>query len=223
MRLLALDCISFCGKHSFSYNTRHKSLKQEPFALNFLQISYIHSSHFCSHSNVPLSFPNVEPSVFLEHWNDCKPKSTLGREKNHTSVSRFVTSIVATPEYYRVLSSDLRAPLVTLHFTASLGYTPRGFKLGQKMGLPDTNLGNLLLLAAWNVSWGEIAVFAGYRETNICDFLSLISDFNPLLEKIWLNSRPWKRLVPQSIQNLTLFQIQAAKIYSIPIPQHTYI
>ena len=43
---------------------RHKSLKQEPFVLNFLQISYIHASHLCSHSNVPLSFPNVEPSVF---------------------------------------------------------------------------------------------------------------------------------------------------------------
>ena len=46
------------------YNVRHKSLKQEPFVLNFLQIFYIHSLHPCSHSNVPLSFPNVEPSVF---------------------------------------------------------------------------------------------------------------------------------------------------------------
>ena len=26
-----------------TYNTRQKSLKQEPFVLNFLQISYIHS------------------------------------------------------------------------------------------------------------------------------------------------------------------------------------
>ena len=45
-------------------NTRHKSLKQKPFVLNFLRISYIHSSHLCSHSNVPLSFPYVEPRVF---------------------------------------------------------------------------------------------------------------------------------------------------------------
>ena len=49
------------------YNTHHKLLKQEPFVLNFLQISYIHSSHLCLHSNVPLSLPNVELSVFLEH------------------------------------------------------------------------------------------------------------------------------------------------------------
>jgi len=45
--------------YPYTYNTRHKSLKQEPFVLNFLQISYIHASHLCSHSNVPLSFPNV--------------------------------------------------------------------------------------------------------------------------------------------------------------------
>ena len=46
------------------YNTLHKSLKKKPFFLNFLQISYIHSSHLCSHPDVPLSFPNVEPHLF---------------------------------------------------------------------------------------------------------------------------------------------------------------
>ena len=50
------------------YNARHKSLKQEPFVLNFLQIFYIHSLHPCPHSNVPLSFPTVEPSVFSLKW-----------------------------------------------------------------------------------------------------------------------------------------------------------
>ena len=64
-RVLALWSRNYFGSHA--NNTRHKSLKQEPFVLNFLQISYIHSSHLCSHSNVPLSFPNVEPSIFLEH------------------------------------------------------------------------------------------------------------------------------------------------------------
>ena len=64
-RVLALWSCNYFGSHG--NNTRHKSLKQEPFVLNFLQISYIHSSHLCSHSNVPLSFPNVEPSIFLEH------------------------------------------------------------------------------------------------------------------------------------------------------------
>ena len=63
------------------YNTRHKSLKQEPFVLNFLQISYIHSSHLCSHSNVPLSFPNVEPRIFWSTETTVIPKSTLGKGK----------------------------------------------------------------------------------------------------------------------------------------------
>ena len=49
-----------------NYSTRHKSLKQEPFVLNFFKISYIHPSHLFSHSNVPLSSLNVEPRVF---WN----------------------------------------------------------------------------------------------------------------------------------------------------------
>ena len=81
---------------SFStYNTRHKSFKQEPLVLNFLQISYIHSSHLCSHSNVPLSFPNVEPSVFWSTKMTANPNQHWGGE-NHTSVSRFVTKIVVT-------------------------------------------------------------------------------------------------------------------------------
>ena len=63
------------------YNTRHKSLKQEPFVLNFLQISYIHSWHLRSHLNLPLSFPNVEPRVFWSSETTVIPKSTLGKEK----------------------------------------------------------------------------------------------------------------------------------------------
>ena len=63
------------------YNTRHKSLKQEPFVLNFLQISYIHSRHLRFHSNVPLSFPNVEPRIFWSTETTVIPKSTLGKEK----------------------------------------------------------------------------------------------------------------------------------------------
>ena len=76
-----------------TYYTRHKSLKQEPFVLNFLQISYIHSSHLCSHSDVLLSFPNVEPSVFLSTEMTANPNQHWGGE-NQTNVSTFVTSIV---------------------------------------------------------------------------------------------------------------------------------
>ena len=64
-----------------TYNTRHKSLKQEPFFLNFLQISYIHSWHLCSHLNLALSFSNVEPRVFWSSEMTVIPKSTLRNEK----------------------------------------------------------------------------------------------------------------------------------------------
>ena len=65
------------------------------FSWIFWKISYIHSSRLCSHSNVPLSFPNVEPHIFWSTETTVIPKSTLGKRENHTSVSRFVTSIVA--------------------------------------------------------------------------------------------------------------------------------
>ena len=48
------------------------------FVLNFLQISYIHASHLCSHSNVPLSFPNVEQSVFWSTEMTANPNQHLG-------------------------------------------------------------------------------------------------------------------------------------------------
>ena len=83
------------NKQNKNYNTRHKSLRQEPFVLNFLQISYIHSSHLCSHSNVPLSFPNVELRIFWSTERTANPNQHWGGE-NHTSVSRFVTKIVGT-------------------------------------------------------------------------------------------------------------------------------
>ena len=76
-----------------SHNTRHKSLKQEPFVLNFIQISYIHALHLCAHSNMPLSFPNVETSVFWSTEMTANTNQHWGG-KNHTSVSRFVTRIV---------------------------------------------------------------------------------------------------------------------------------
>ena len=36
------------GLAGLPYNARHKSLKQEPFVLNFLQFFYIHSLHPCT-------------------------------------------------------------------------------------------------------------------------------------------------------------------------------
>ena len=60
-------------------NPSHKSLKQKPIVLNFLQISYIHSSHLSSHSNVPLSFLNVELRVFWRTEMTAILESTLGK------------------------------------------------------------------------------------------------------------------------------------------------
>ena len=47
---------------------------------------------------MPISFPNVELRVFLEHWDDCNTQINIGEGETHTSVSRFVTSIVATDD-----------------------------------------------------------------------------------------------------------------------------
>ena len=79
-----------------SCNTRHKSLKQEPFVLNFLQISYIHASHLCSHSNVPLSFPNVEPRVFWLGKRQQRP----GREHDHSQMSPRAKAALAERDWF---------------------------------------------------------------------------------------------------------------------------
>ena len=105
--------------HCMDQNTRHKSLKQEPFVLNFLQISYIHSSHLYSHSNVPLSFPNVEPIVFWSTKMTANPNQHWGGE-NHTSVSRFVTRIV----YYQKLISKYGQNEYSQALNASYTFQP---------------------------------------------------------------------------------------------------
>ena len=47
-------------EYSSTYNPHHKSLKQKPIVLNFLQISYIHSSHL-------LTQMCPSPSPMLSH------------------------------------------------------------------------------------------------------------------------------------------------------------
>ena len=73
----------------------------------FWNISYIHSSRFCSHSNVPLSFPNIDATIILKHWDDCNTQINTGKGETHTSVSGFLTSI-------EVFS---RSPLLSRHVT----------------------------------------------------------------------------------------------------------
>ena len=51
------------------------------FSWIFWKILYIHSSHVCSHSNIPLSSPNVEPHIFWSTETTVIPKSTLGKGK----------------------------------------------------------------------------------------------------------------------------------------------
>ena len=51
------------------------------FSWIFWKILYIHSSHLCSHSNMPLSFPNVEPHIFWSTEATVIPKLTLGKGK----------------------------------------------------------------------------------------------------------------------------------------------
>ena len=55
--------------------------KKTRFSWIFWKILYIHSSHLCSHSNMPLSFPNVEPHIFWSTETTVIPKLTLGKGK----------------------------------------------------------------------------------------------------------------------------------------------
>ena len=88
------------------------------FVLNFLQISYIHTSHLCSHSDVPLSFPNVEPSVSWSTEMTANPNQHLGG-KNHTSVSRFVTriAILVTNRWNRSICLEFSPNFLHSRFT----------------------------------------------------------------------------------------------------------
>ena len=81
-------------EHQCFYNTRHKSLKQKPFPLNFL-LRFLHSlfTHLiCSHSEVPISscisFPNVEQRVFWSTKTTVIPKLTIGKGKHKSQTYR---------------------------------------------------------------------------------------------------------------------------------------
>ena len=56
----------------------------------FSKISYIHSSHLCSHPYVPLSFPIVEPRAFWSTEMTAIPKSTLGKGKRTQLLQDFL-------------------------------------------------------------------------------------------------------------------------------------
>ena len=85
-------------EHQCFYNTRHKSLKQKPFPLNFL-LNFLHSlfTHLFSLKSAHL-LPQCWATCILEHWDDCNTQINIGEGETHTSVSRFVTSIVATDD-----------------------------------------------------------------------------------------------------------------------------
>ena len=77
-RKLGIACISLEN----TYNTRHKSLKQEiclEFSPNFLHTLF---TPLFSLKCPPL-LPQCWATRILEHWNDCKTKSTLGKGKSH--------------------------------------------------------------------------------------------------------------------------------------------
>ena len=83
------SCLSNGGT-SLNYSSQIVEVETVSLELIFSKISYIYS-------NVPLSFPNVEPCVFWSTEMTVVPKSTMGKRK-YTSVSRFLTSIVGHTE-----------------------------------------------------------------------------------------------------------------------------
>ena len=63
MSTIQLDTDCICLGHLATILIANR-WNRNRFSGIFLKISYIHSSHLCSHSNVPFTFPSVEPHVF---------------------------------------------------------------------------------------------------------------------------------------------------------------
>ena len=84
------------GQNFLTYDTHHKSLKQTPFLMNFLQ-TFLHSLIVISFSLkcAPLP-PQCWATHILEHWDDGNTQINIGEGETHTSVSRFLTSILGS-------------------------------------------------------------------------------------------------------------------------------
>ena len=78
----------------YSYNTRHKSLKQTPFLSNFLEKSWDLYFTLFSPPEMCLLPPQCWATRILKHWDHCDTQINIGEGEIDTSVSRFLTSIV---------------------------------------------------------------------------------------------------------------------------------
>ena len=116
--------------------------------MNFLHISYIHASHLCSHSDVSLSFPNVEPSVFWSTEMTANPNQHWGG-KNHTSVARIVTRIAALHS-------------VLFHFTYQV---TSGYSISLIIRDPARGTSQLYLRVAWTYAFKQFFLFSFYGFT----------------------------------------------------------
>ena len=105
-----VQCRSFClAPNSPSSNIcQLELLKQKAFVLNFLQMFFIHSPLF-SLKCTPL-LPKWWATRILEHWDDCNTQINIGKGGNHTSVSRFVTSIAGATYTDAITLSRLVLP-----------------------------------------------------------------------------------------------------------------
>ena len=77
-----------------NYNTRYKSLKQEPFALNFSKFLTFTLHTFVLTQMCHSPSPMLSRAYFWSTEMTANPNQHWGG-RNHTSVSRFLTSIVA--------------------------------------------------------------------------------------------------------------------------------
>ena len=73
-------------------------VETETVSLNFL-LNFLHSlfTHLLSLKSAHL-LPQCWATCILEHWDDFNTQINTGKGETHTSVSRFVTSIVATDD-----------------------------------------------------------------------------------------------------------------------------
>ena len=81
-------------------------VESETVSLNFL-LNFLHSlfTHLLSLKKSAHLLPQCWAKCILEHWDDCNTQINTGEGETHTSVSRFVTSIVAT-DYLLITSSQ---------------------------------------------------------------------------------------------------------------------
>ena len=98
-----------------TYNTRHKSLKQTPFVLNFLE-HFLHSLFALLFSLKCAPFlPQCWATRILEHWDDCNTQINIGKGERARVFQDFWRVLKSPPSREETKTSSL-VPYMNLFF-----------------------------------------------------------------------------------------------------------